>query len=406
MSTPDDAIGPGEAHALDLLHRAAGPLGFAAAIGGHSHYQRIWTRDGAIASLAAVASNDGDLIGAAERTLDTIAAAPGRHGEIPSNVGADGPSYGGIVGRVDAPLWYAIAVGAVAPVVGTQFARRHGAVVSRVLDLIDSWELNGRGLVPVPMAGTWADEYVASGYLLDVQLLRVAALRSGLLPDGSRGPDDARARTASEIVARLELDYWSDPETRRDPRHYHPVAYRAVATRHRAHWLAGFDAAGYTTRFDALANTLAIGLGLGSADRQAAVLAFVDRLSGRGLIPAFAPLIGPGDPDWRLLRNNHRFGFRNNPGAYHNGGLWPWISGLWAAAIARLDPLAARSHAAAIDAANSLGPRGRPGGWAFAEFHNAATGRPGGVMGVTWNAAGSVLARSALRGTFSIPGGP
>jgi hypothetical protein len=406
MSDAKVAVDPREAdaRALDLLRRAAGPRGFRASAADHPHYRRVWTRDGAIAAIAAVASAEGDLIDAATRTLDTVAGAAGSHGEIPSNVGdaAGDVSFGGLAGRVDAPLWYAVAasvVGAVDPAV----ARRHGPAVGRALDLVATWELNLRGLVHVPLAGTWADEYVGSGYLLEVQALRLHALRTAILPDGSPGPDPARAAVAARLERLIERDYWADPATRDDPDHYHPNAYRAVARRAGRHWLAGFDAAGYATRFDALANILAVGLGIGGADRARRVRSHVERLSGGGLLPAFAPVITADDPDWRLLRLNHRAAFRNRPGAYHNGGRWAWLTGLWAAAIASTDPAAARRHADAIDAANSLGMRGRAGGWAFAEFHDARIGRPGGVPAVTWSAAGAVIARRAIAGVPIFP---
>ncbi len=413
MTRPGASAGPARARtaeerALLVLRTAAGPSGFVASRIGPPNYRRIWTRDGAVASLAAVAAVDAgvdDLVGAAIRTMDTIAAAIGPHGEIPSNVDESNGdvSFGAIVGRVDVPLWYAIAASAVARF-DAAFARRHGPPIARALDLMASWEINGRGLVPVPLAGTWADEYVTSGYLLEVQALRLIALRTAILADGSPGPDPDRAALADRLRDRIELDYWSGHAHHPAKDHYHPVAYRAVAGRPYRYWLSSFDAAGYVTRFDALANILAVGLGLGTPAIRATVTAFVTGLSGGGLLPAFSPVIEPADLDWRLLRRNHRYSFRNRPGAYHNGGRWAWLTGLWVAALAAEDRDAAVSHADALDAANGLGPRGGSGGWAFAEFHNAATGRPGGVAGMTWSAAGTVIARRALAGTFSFPG--
>jgi glycogen debranching enzyme len=127
-------------------------------------------------------------------------------------------------------------------------------------------------------------------------------------------------------------------------------------------------------------------------------------LTRGGLVPAFAPVIRPGDPEWRLLRHNHRFGFRNHPGRYHNGGRWAWLTGLWVAALAPIDRPAAERHADHLDAANALGPRDGSEGWGFAEFHDAGTNRPGGAMSMTWSAAGTVIARRALSGSFAFPG--
>jgi glycogen debranching enzyme len=46
------------------------------------------------------------------------------------------------------------------------------------------------------------------------------------------------------------------------------------------------------------------------------------------LPPNFFPFIKPEDNDWRL-----RYEIYNKPGEYHNGGIWPFICGLYVAAL-------------------------------------------------------------------------
>ena len=46
------------------------------------------------------------------------------------------------------------------------------------------------------------------------------------------------------------------------------------------------------------------------------------------LPPNFFPFIKPEDPDWHV-----RYSIYNNPGEYHNGGIWPFICGFYVAAL-------------------------------------------------------------------------
>lgn len=103
----------GYARALALLRACATADGFVASPTESDNYRRIWGRDGAIMSLAALLSGDHELAGTARKTFATLAAYQGPHGEIPSNVDtvSDRISYGGTTGRVDADLWFLIGCG-------------------------------------------------------------------------------------------------------------------------------------------------------------------------------------------------------------------------------------------------------------------------------------------------------
>jgi len=46
------------------------------------------------------------------------------------------------------------------------------------------------------------------------------------------------------------------------------------------------------------------------------------------LPPNFFPFVKPEDPEW-----NERYAEYNNPGDYHNGGIWPFVCGFYIAAL-------------------------------------------------------------------------
>src|SRR6266436_1026511 len=209
---------------LALLHHCLSPAGFLASPDDVDNYARIWARDGVIAGLAALASGNADLIVGLQRTLDTLTRHQGPHGEIPSNVTSDGEhvSYGRLVGRVDALLWYVIGVCAYIQHT-TQADREHyRSSIECALFLAGCWAYNNRCLVYTPISGNWADEYIQQVYVLSDQLLHRMALSSaGLVFNQRAWQEKARA-----LHRTLAVNYWPHVALSDDPRVYHPHAYR------------------------------------------------------------------------------------------------------------------------------------------------------------------------------------
>lgn len=100
-------------HSMAMVRQCITPEGYLASPSEKANYSRIWGRDGVIIGLAALMTDDTEMIAAFRETLITLAAHQGPHGEIPSNVGLkEGRvSYGGTTGRVDADLWFVIGCG-------------------------------------------------------------------------------------------------------------------------------------------------------------------------------------------------------------------------------------------------------------------------------------------------------
>ncbi len=90
-------------------------------------------------------------------------------------------------------------------------------------------------------------------------------------------------------------------------------------------------------RFDLLGNSLAILSGLASHSRAEEMVSWIEETCANmkkrnelavDLPPNFFPFIKPEDPDW-----HERYSLYNNPGEYHNGGIWPFICGFYVAAL-------------------------------------------------------------------------
>jgi GH15 family glucan-1,4-alpha-glucosidase len=395
------------ARALDLLRACSSPAGFLASSSDIDNYAHVWARDGVMTGLAALASNELGLITTLRQTLRTLARYQGPHGEIPSNVSVDGckVSYGHLVGRVDAVLWYVIGVSAYLRYTNdTLFKEAMRESVERALFLAGSWEYNTRGLIYTPLAGNWANEYIQHGYVFADQALYVLALQNA----GDVFKQSTWSQKAIRLRKLLELNYWPRNPLTNDPNIYHPHAYRAQASQGEpAHWLPAFSPGGYTTTFDGLAQALALLATIGSDDQRIQTDKFVEQLEqqiGSALLPAFWPVIQPSDSGWLALEHNHLYDeLKNQPFAYHNGGLWPVITGLYAVGLAYYGRQARARHLlAALATANAQGHSGNT--WGFAEYHNGLTHAPMGTPHMARSAAATILAHRVLtRGSTAWP---
>jgi len=160
----------------------------------------------------------------------------------------------------------------------------------------------------------------------------------------------------------------------------------------------------HNERFDLLGNSLAILSGIASPSRTERLIAWIEAemrgLQEKGhlavdLPPCLFPFIQPGDPDWMP-----RYEQYNRPGEYHNGGVWPFVCGLYVAACvaAGKERLAAERLAALTRLVRPSHERELE--WGFNEWIKAQTGEPCGRDWQTWSAAMYLYAAASVeRGT-------
>jgi glycogen debranching enzyme len=101
-----------------------------------------------------------------------------------------------------------------------------------------------------------------------------------------------------------------------------------------------------------------------------------------GLPPNFFPFVKTTDPEW-----NERYAEYNNPGDYHNGGIWPFVCGIYIAALVAAkkytlarEKLIVLTHFIKISRTENLE-------FGFNEWIKAQDGKPMGQDWQTWSAA-------------------
>ncbi|HET7189572.1 MAG TPA: glycoside hydrolase 100 family protein [Gemmatimonadaceae bacterium] len=355
-----------------LLRSLSGPHGIRASTSSSANYGAVFARDAVMAGIAGLLADDSTISAGLTRTLEQLRDLQGEQGQIPSNYqvrGAEAPrvSFGSLVPRLDAPLWYLIGVAAAARAGALDPAPFRRSVVA-VIGLLDALEYNGRHLLYVPVGGDWADEYVYEGYVLHDQVLRAWALR--LVADVFQ--EQSWGAKADRIEQAIDDCYWT---------------HEAID---RGYPLAAFTPTRTFDMFDLATCSLLALSGVAPAVGASALHWIVERYVSQGALPpAFAPVIDEGHPDWPALSRYHLHGFRNRPHEYHNGGIWPIWLGWLSLALAR------HGRIADVVRLDDALRRRLNADYRFEEYLHGVTGAPGGVTGMAYSATGLLFTAEA-----------
>ncbi len=354
------------------------------------NYKRIWARDAMIAGLAIVLTpkSGNELKDAFRASVLALASQQAANGQIPSNIGIgpdDKPSYGSLVGRVDATTWWIIGaciLGAQDPDIKMQLA----APVAKAIEMLKAWEFNQRGLLYTPLGGNWADEYLVQGYTLYDNCLYLWALRAAAKVYSTVGYMEQAATLERTIVANYLPGGFDQSSI------IHPTAY-ADANQQMPdgpYFWCCFGPQGYDTRWDMAGNALALLLGLHpDPDKLVAFLSSMAKGQGHWLLPVFSPVVEPTDWQWQLLRLNYTHAFKNQPHHFHNGGCWPVFMGMLSLGLAAncVTALSATIESQIIDALNAEVPP-----YSFHEYWTTDHQQPSGVSPLAYTATGTILA--------------
>ena len=405
----DERAEEGYRRAIELMHGCLTEDGFLATPTERANYRRIWGRDSVIIGLAGLLSGDRELTGGCRASLETLARYQGPHGEIPSNVDpqTDRVSYGGTAGRVDADLWFVIGCGEYfLRTEDHEFLEWMIEPLENVRFLLGAWEFNTRGLLYIPPTGDWADEYLQSGYVLYDQLLYYQAQKAyAALHKHLHGSSDHELHDRVTRLKHLIRDnYWFYKDGPVPDDVYHEVLYekgRSLESRARdTHWLPFFSPFGYGYRFDAMANVLASLFGVAEPHPCASVDRYIaDHIVDDDVmvLPAFAPVITPKDEKWEDLQVTFSHTFKNAPYEFHNGGLWPLVTGFYAASLQQREQAElARRYRDGIHRANAK--LSGESEWSFPEYLHGQTHAPGGTRPMGWSAAAAVIAEQFAQG--------
>ncbi|SEN52546.1 Alkaline and neutral invertase [bacterium A37T11] len=333
-----------------MLHNSIGPVDSLPRTAGWG-YPEPYTRDLLLAILGIAVTQNTLLHSSIKQVLETLAANQTTHGHIPSLV--NDPKN---VGASDTTPLFLLAVGIYRTHIGEEDFL--GEAVEKALNWMAYQSPSDRYMVVQQPTSDWRDEQWVLGYGLYVNTIYYSALQ--LL-----GKLDRAQQLADEIHEYLLLD---------GP-YYAVWTYKIYAD----------------NRFDLLGNSLAILSGLASREQAAAIIAWIEQACQKmrddgqlalGLPPNYFPYIYPEDQQW-----HDRYTLYNQPGDYHNGGIWPFICGLYIAALVASGAFELAEEKLLLLTDLVKKTNGHSVTFGFNEWINAQSGEPRGQDWQTWSAA-------------------
>jgi len=343
----------------------------------HGSYQRLprtagwgypepYTRDLMFSIFGIGVSGNQKLIASIRKVLETLSTNQTDHGHIPSLVHDKEDR-----GSSDTTPLFLLCVAIFRRITGEHHFLQYA--VRKALTWMEYQSPSDRYLVAQQPTSDWRDEQWTIGYSLYVNTIVYSFLR--LLDQHGRADMMRKDMRKFTITGGVQ------------PRHVH----EGFALKQKPYFAFWSYKIHNSERFDLLGNSLAILSGIVSSSGAEKMISWIEKecasMKKKGdlacdLPPNFFPFIKPEDTDWRL-----RYEIYNKPGEYHNGGIWPFICGLYVAAL-----VAAKRYRLAGEKLMALthiiqNSNNRKIDFGFNEWLKAQDGKAMGQNWQTWSAA-------------------
>jgi hypothetical protein len=348
-----------------LLHNAHGPYHGLPRTAGWG-YPEPYTRDLMFSIFGIAVSDNKLLLESIKKVLETLAKNQTERGHIPSLVHDKEDR-----GASDTTPLFLLGAGIFRKVSGEHDFLQ--AAVEKAMKWMEYQSPSDRYLVAQQPTSDWRDEQWVTGYGLYVNTLVYSYLRIFR--------EHERADKMHQEMSRFTITGGTI--------HHH--VHEGLVVKHKPYYAFWSYKIHSSERFDLLGNCLAILSGIACPSRAEDMIDWIEGecegMKKRGelavdLPPNFFPFVKPEDPDWYA-----RYSLFNNPGEYHNGGIWPFICGAYVAALVAaerftlaMDKLVELTRCVKISNTDSVE-------FGFNEWIKAQDGKPMGQDWQTWSAA-------------------
>jgi sucrose-6-phosphatase len=390
--------------AVDSLRRNITPMGFSAAsqvdnksTKEDSNYFSVWSRDGIMTGLWSLSLNDPELTECFRRTLELMAEHQTPIGQIPANVQISSgiPDYSGVgnIASIDSVLWFVIGASRYAAYTGDRtFLKKIYPHLERAMYWLHAHDSNNCGLLEIPESSDWMDLFPRSFNVLYDEVLWYLACKDFSVISTVMGDGPGVYHDLSQTIRRkLIRQFWPTAQNLSDALESFSETQFTVGDAQ--YLLAQISPFGFSWRCDVYANLLACLAGMLDEEKLERIFRFLWGVGANSPYPikCWYPPIMSGANDWKdyFVTN-----FLNIPNHYHNGGIWPFIGGLWVRYLSQIG----RTELA-HEELNNLADAcrlGIYGEWEFNEWLHGETGRPMGKAHQAWSAASYVAAWKAL----------
>lgn len=389
--------------AIEVINAAALSNGIQATAQNHENYGNIWARDSAVTGIAILTNQITNLYPALYQSLASLQKASNIYGQIPSNIALNKSgdithiSFGGPVGRTDCSFWWLIAsILYLKQVKNHEFESLVNKQAQQIIQLSNAWEFNGKNLMYVPISSNWADEYVTNGYVLYDQIIRYWAMQAA----GNYFNNYDWLQKASEIKYSIKQHFLFEYDLKTS---LYTKAQQNILTGFdiSRRFIASFSPGQIIEKYDAWSLGLLLMLDIPSDDSKAKIniaISYILKENKNIGFPAFWPIIAKDDALYSALQLNHSYNFKNKPGHFHNGGIWPVCNGFLIAGLTRAGFTGtANTLLNTLETLITTTHIQNP----FAEYYDFYNQQPGGVSNLCFSAAGYLIAKKSIAFTES-----
>ena len=353
-----------------LLHNSRGPFQNLPRTAGWG-YPEPYTRDLLISIFGIAVTRNAILLKSMHKVLETLSENQSEKGHIPSLVHDKEDR-----GASDTTPLFLIAVAVFRQVMKEpEFLKNP---VEKALLWMEYQSPSDRYLVAQQPTSDWRDEQWVTGYGLFVNTLVYTYLKLY--------GHNKRAEYIRKEIGKFTIT--------NDEPHYH--VHEGLVMKDKPYYAFWSYKVYSSERFDLLGNSLAILSGIAPPSRVKAITSWIENeceaMIAKGELspghtPNFFPYIKPGEIDW-----HPRYEEFNQPGEYHNGGIWPFISGLYIAALVAAGKFKL-AEVKLIELTRLVKTaRNKELEFGFNEWYKAQDGKPMGQDWQTWSAANYLYA--------------
>jgi len=348
-----------------LLHNAKGPFHGLPRTAGWG-YPEPYTRDLMFSIFGIAVSDNPKLMESIRKVLETLAQNQTRHGHIPSLVHDKED-----LGSSDSTPLFLLATGIYRKVTGdSEFLKE---AIEKSMLWMECQSPTDLYLIAQQPTSDWRDEQWVLGNGLFVNTLTYSYLR--MMGQHERANNMRKAMKRFTITGGV----------------IHKHVHEGLVVKYKPYFALWSYKMYSSERFDLLGNSLAILSGIASPSRASKMVSWIekecDNMRSNGqlvvdLPPNFFPFIRPEDIDWRS-----RYSIYNNPGDYHNGGIWPFICGFYVAALVAAGKYELAGEKLVVLTQSIKISNNVNLDFGFNEWIKAQDGKPMGQDWQTWSAA-------------------
>ncbi|MFT7616305.1 MAG: glycogen debranching enzyme [Candidatus Woesearchaeota archaeon] len=392
------------AHAIQILQKNSTPFGFSASTEKYVNYHSIWARDHSVCVLGALATDDEQLIRTAKNGILFLLQKQIDHGQVPSYIELENKKkvYGGLgaITSIDSNMWVVIAAALLYKrTKDKRFVNKTNMQrYEKLYRLFKAFDSNDCGLIEVHRAGDWADVFDRTYHVLYDECLYYHALRAlHYLFSQKQTPQHIKRanwtkRRATRVKRKINETMWITQTNKEKIRDEYMIYNKISKTfpfyvshlePFKLDWLH---------HFDTLGNCLTILTGIASPVRRENIISYTltNNVNKPFPLTALYPPVMPQDKGWQGI-----YELKERPFTYHNGGIWPMITGFWIASLIKAGKkLTAKSE---LKQFAKLLAKDK---YIFFEYNHGQTAKPMGRTEQAWSAAGYIIAYACVHNKY------